>query len=63
MGRRVSHVGDRTRYEEIAILLIERGADLTAEDIRHRIPLHMAAFFGYERVVKIILEKEQIVAR
>jgi ankyrin repeat protein len=43
--------------EKVAAQLLQAGANVELQDNARRVPLHHAAFLGYERVVKLFLEK------
>ena len=46
-----------TGQEEVALLLLNNGADVNIPDLREFTPLHYAAAMGHERLVKLLLEK------
>ena len=41
---------------ETALLLVEYGADVTAQDETHLTPLHLASFSGFPEIVGLLLE-------
>ena len=46
--------------EEIALLLIEAGADINSISNDGSTPLHVAAFFGRTKIVKVLLSTEKV---
>ena len=45
--------------EEVSQLLLEHSVDLEVQDINHRTPLHMVAYTGLSKVVRILLERSE----
>ena len=41
------------RYQSVAMLLLERGADMESRDLKSRIPLHIALYLGYADVASL----------
>jgi ankyrin repeat protein len=50
------HVASRCGHADIAQLLLEHGADGSADDRNYRTPLHMSSEYGHVEVAQILLE-------
>jgi ankyrin repeat protein len=44
------------RGAEAALLLIRRGADVNAQDVGHKTPLHLASSTGREETVRLLIQ-------
>jgi ankyrin repeat protein len=51
-----NHLESRSRHAEVAQLLVEHGADLTARDNNGCCPLHFASLSGYMELVQFLVE-------
>ncbi|MCJ1306899.1 hypothetical protein MMC25_000543 [Agyrium rufum] len=56
-GQTLLSIAAEKRYEKVVQLLLEKGADVNAQDARGRTPLWRAAWKGHEKVVQLLLEK------
>ena len=54
---RAVHLAAMNGHFDIICLLIEKGADVTAEDEEKRTPVHLAAENGHLEVVRLLIEK------
>ena len=45
------------RHLNVAILLLERGADIESRDRRSRTPLHIASYLGYDEVASLLINR------
>ena len=58
-GKRVTplHAAVDKGHLDVAILLLERGADMESRDCRNRTPLHIASHHGYTEVVTLLINR------
>lgn len=48
----------RQGHEDVAKLLVEAGTDIHRSDVLKRTALHLAAYWGYSKVVQVLLEQD-----
>jgi len=51
------HVATDGNHTEIAILLLDKGADVNAQDNDGETPLHIASFKGYIEIAELLLDR------
>jgi len=56
-GNTPLHLAAEKGYEDIAELLIDKGADVMALDLYRHTPLHLAALFGHAEVAELLIAK------
>ncbi|RYP73942.1 hypothetical protein DL769_004113 [Monosporascus sp. CRB-8-3] len=56
-GDQALHFAAENGYEDVARLLLDKGADITAKDNDGWTPLHYAARYGHEAVTRLLLDK------
>ena len=51
------HAALDNRHLSVAILLLERGANIGLRDSRGRTPLHLASYHGYAEIISLLLDR------
>jgi len=57
MNNTLLHLAAYRGYRDLALLLLEKGADVNALAARQFTPLHYAASLGHEQVCRLLVEK------